>query len=106
MLIANKLATFYIPAPGFVASIQMVVCCAVVAALHFAPNSTVEVERPTQKNVVPYMRYAALFAVSIFTNVRAHRPHPPSVVRSGSPVRFSWLAARRSTRCSTPMWRP
>lgn len=89
MLIANKLATFYIPAPGFVASIQMVVCCAVVAALHFAPNSTVEVERPTQKNVVPYMRYAALFAVSIFTNIHALQHSNVETVivfRSASPI--------------------
>jgi hypothetical protein len=97
MLIVNKLATFYIPAPAFVASVQIVVCCVVLVAMHVLPSVPVEIEPPTKDNLIPYAKYAALFALSIFTNIHAlqhsnvetvivFRSATPIAVRSCAPL--------------------
>uniref|UniRef100_A0A7S0TTM9 Sugar phosphate transporter domain-containing protein n=2 Tax=Hemiselmis andersenii TaxID=464988 RepID=A0A7S0TTM9_HEMAN len=71
MLVVSKLVVFHIPAPSFVASVQIVACICVLAVLHLAPFNSIKVESPTREIVVPYAVYSLLFALSIFTNFHA-----------------------------------
>eukprot|EP01052_Picozoa_sp_SAG31_P021961 SAG31_NODE_1724_length_7442_cov_3.433533_1_plen_703_part_00 len=88
MLVVNKLVVFHIPAPAFVASIQIVACVCVLAVLHFSPSS-VQVEYPTREIVFPYAVYSLLFALSIFTNIHALQHSNVETVivfRSATPI--------------------
>lgn len=69
MLLANKLATHYIPAPALVSAAQIVVCIVFVVHLHCA--GVITVERPTKRRLVPYANYSVLFALSLFTNMHS-----------------------------------
>merc|ERR1719163_1544173 len=66
----NKLTIFHIPASGVVASVQIMACIFVQAALHLL-SGTIKIEPPTREILGPYLLYSILFALSMFTNMRA-----------------------------------
>jgi drug/metabolite transporter (DMT)-like permease len=69
MLVVNKLVAYHIPAPAFIASVQIVVCICLVLGAHVAGR--VAVEPMTRGRVLPYAYYSILFAGSLFTNIHA-----------------------------------
>ena len=87
MLLANKLATFHVPAPALVSSGQIVVCIIFVLHLHLA--GIITIERPTRRRVVPYANYSVLFALSLFTNMHSLQHSNVETVivfRSATPI--------------------
>jgi hypothetical protein len=62
MLVVNKLVAHHIPAPAFIANVQMFVCICIVLAAHNFKRSSVLVEPPTRARVMPYVWYSILFA--------------------------------------------
>ena len=67
MLVVNKLVTYHMPVPAFIASVQIIVCICLVLGARQSGWATVE--PPTREHVMPYLYYSLLFAGSLFTNI-------------------------------------
>jgi hypothetical protein len=89
MLVVNKLVAYHLPAPAFIASVQIVFCVVVVCLCHNSKRIPVLVEPPRYDRVLPYLNYSLLFAGSLFTNIHSLKHSNVETVivfRSATPV--------------------